>query len=169
MCQDWHPSIAASDQTTATAKCCRTIVLGGVTEGVDWPNCRKCSFLVFFPTCSHVNLKFVNKDYVHQKMVKIGWPQITLLASDHLKCAHSSAMGPFFIPKTRYLWLPNTMRPSCMSQNRIQGGQKMTFLAPSWLIFSWFSLWEMAGILYLTNHWIFSPHFSCTDVIYRIK
>jgi len=28
---------------------------------------------------------------------------------------------------------------------------------------------EMAGILYLTNHWIFSPQLSCNDVIFRIK
>ena len=41
-------------------------------ERDDWPNCRKCSFLIFFPTCNHVNLNFVIKDHVHQKMVKIG-------------------------------------------------------------------------------------------------
>jgi len=41
----------------------------------------------------------------------------------------------------------------------------MTFWAPSWLIFSK----GMAGILYLTNHWIFSPHFSCNGVIYSIN
>ena len=41
----------------------------------------------------------------------------------------------------------------------------MTFLAPSWLI----SLRDKAGILYLTNHWIFSPHFSCNDITCRIK
>jgi hypothetical protein len=51
-----------------------------LTEGVDWPNCRKCSFLNFFPTC---NLNIVKNDHVHQKEVKIGyprshfWPQIT--------------------------------------------------------------------------------------------
>ena len=87
----------------------------------------------------------------------------------HITSNGPTALGPFFIPKTRYLWLPNTMQPSCMFQIRIQGGQKMTFLAPSWLIFSWFSTREMAGILYLTNHWIFSPRFSCNDVIYRAK
>ena len=114
--------------------------------------------------------KFFNKNYAYQKMVKIGWPQITLLASDHLKWAHSSALGPFFIPKTRYLWLPYTIQPSCcIFQNRIQGGQIMTFLAPSWLIFSWFSLRKMAGIMYFTDRWFFSPHFSCSVVICRIK
>jgi hypothetical protein len=38
-----------------------------ISEGVDWPNCRKCSFLIFIPTCNHVNLNFVKKDHVHQK------------------------------------------------------------------------------------------------------
>ena len=90
------------------------------------------------------------------------------MTPDHI-WAHSSALGPFCIPKTRYSWIPYTMRPSCMLHNRIQGGQKMTFLTPSWLIFSWFFLREMAGILYLTNHRIFSPHFLCSDIIYRIK
>ena len=39
-----------------------------IAEGVDWPNCRRCSFLIFFPTCNHVNLNIVKKD--HKKMVK---------------------------------------------------------------------------------------------------
>jgi len=91
-----------------------------IPEGVDRPNCRKCSFLIFFPTCNHGNLNIVKKDHVHQIMVKIGWPQITVLASDHLKWAHSSALGPFFIPETRYLWLPYSMRPSCMFTIKIQ-------------------------------------------------
>jgi hypothetical protein len=97
------------------------------------------------------------------------------MTPDHTSGLRSPQMGPqlrpgpFFISKTRSLWLPNTMRPSCMFQIRIQGGLKMTFLAPSRLVFSWFSLREMAGILYLTNHWIFSPHFVCNDVIHRIK
>ena len=81
------------------------------------------------------NLNIVKTDHVHQEMVNFGWPQITILASDHLKWAHSSAMGPIFIPKTRYSWLAYTMRPPCTFK-KIQGGQKMTFLAPSWLIFS---------------------------------
>jgi hypothetical protein len=96
-------------------------------EGVDWPYCRKCFFLIFFPSWNHVNLNIVKKDHVHQKMVKIGWPQITFLASDHLKWAHSSALGPFFIPKTKYLWLPYTMQPSRMFKIRIQGGQMSLF------------------------------------------
>ena len=110
-------------------------LLGISPEGVDWPNCSKCSFLIFFPSCNHVNLNIVKKDHVHQKMVKIGWPQITILASDHLKWAHSSALGPLFIPKTRYLSIPYTMQPSCMFQNRIQGGQKWPF----WHLLGWFS------------------------------
>jgi len=36
----------------------------------------------------------------------------------------------------------------------------MTFLAPFWLI----SLKEMAGILYLTKHWIFPPHLCFNDI-----
>eukprot|EP00983_Pelagomonas_calceolata_P078775 1154368-Pelagomonas_calceolata.AAC.1 len=31
-------------------------------------------------------------------MKKIGGPQVTLLASDHPKTAHSSTLGPFFTP-----------------------------------------------------------------------
>ena len=38
----------------------------------------------------------------------------------------------------------------------------MTFLAPPWLIFSWFSLREMAGIIHLTNHWICALIFLAT-------
>jgi len=97
------------------------------------------------------------------------------MTPNHTSGLRSPEMGPQLRPGTIfhsqiwYLWLPYTMWPSCMFQNRMQGGQKMTFLAPSWLIFSWFSLREMAGILYLTNHWICSPHFSCNDGIYRIK
>ena len=112
-------------------------------EGVDWPNCRKCSFLIFFPTCNHGNLNLVKKDHVHQKMVKIGWPRVIWGQKwDHTSGLRSPQMGPqlhsgtIFIPKTRYSWLPYTMRPSCMFKNRIQGGQKMTFSTPSWLIFS---------------------------------
>ena len=41
-------------------------------EGVDWPNCRKRSFLIFFPTCNHVNLDIVKEDNIHQKLVRIG-------------------------------------------------------------------------------------------------
>jgi hypothetical protein len=86
------------------------------------------------------------------------------MTPDHTSGLRSPQMGPQLrpgtIPKTRYLWLPYTMRISCMFKNRIQGGQKMTFSAPSWLIFSK----GMTGILYLTNHWIFPPHFSCNDI-----
>ena len=117
---------------------------GNCTRG-GWPaKLQEYSFLIFFPTFNHVNLNIVKKGHVNQKMVNIGWPQITILASDHLIWAHSSALGPLLIPKTS--WLSYTMRPSCMSKNKIQGGQRMTLLAPYWLIFS------------KGNGWNFVPH-----------
>ena len=29
------------------------------------------------------------------------------------------------------------------------------------------SLREMAEIVYLTNHWVFSPHFFCNDILLK--
>jgi len=101
------------------------------------PICWKCSFLIFFPTFNYANLNIVKKDHVHQKLVKIEWPQITPLASDHPKRPHSyTLLGPFYIPKTWHSCPPYTLISSCIFKSRVEGSQKLTFLAPIRLMFS---------------------------------
>eukprot|EP00983_Pelagomonas_calceolata_P090556 1157437-Pelagomonas_calceolata.AAC.10 len=61
--------------------------------------------------------------------MKIGGPQITLLASDHPQMAHSSTPGPFFIPNLLCLRPPYTPLTPCIFKKRKGGSQKLTFLA----------------------------------------
>eukprot|EP00983_Pelagomonas_calceolata_P000791 28622-Pelagomonas_calceolata.AAC.2 len=62
--------------------------------------------------------------------MKIGGPQITLLASDHPQMAHSSNLGPFFTSIHLYLLPSYIMLTSCTFRFRKGGGQELTYLAP---------------------------------------
>ena len=88
-----------------------------------------------------------------------GWPQIT---------SNGPTAPPWdyfsFSKLGIYDFLAPCHHPAC---SKI--GYKEVKRWPFWHRLGWFYHEFLAGILYLTNHWIFSPHFSCNEVIYRIK
>eukprot|EP00983_Pelagomonas_calceolata_P005644 185187-Pelagomonas_calceolata.AAC.2 len=69
-----------------------------IPELDNFPILLDMLFPGFFLKFNHANHYYSIKYHVHQMLMKIDGPQITLLASDHLTMAHSSTSGPFFTP-----------------------------------------------------------------------
>ena len=87
------------------------------------------------------------------------WPQITLNGPTAPPWDH------FSFPKLGiYDFLIPCDHPAC-SKIIYKEVKKWPF----WHHLGWFSLRAMAGILYLTNHWIFSPHSCCNDIYLKNK
>eukprot|EP00983_Pelagomonas_calceolata_P132568 1161880-Pelagomonas_calceolata.AAC.2 len=83
-------------------------------------------FPVFFLKFNHSNHYHFIKYHVHQKLMKIGGFQITLLASDHSTLAHSSTRGPFSTPEFFFglagqMWADRCQKVGFMPQLIKQG------------------------------------------------